>query len=699
MSLAHVIAVDHDKCVNCHMCISVCPVKYCIDGSGETVSINHDLCIGCGRCVEACTHDARSPVDDMAQFMSALERGEKIVAVVAPAVATAFPDIHRFNGFLGHLGVKAMFDVSFGAELTVRSYLHHVDANAPSTVIAQPCPAIVTYIQTYRPELLPVLAPAHSPMLHTVQMIKEFFPGFASHQVAVISPCLAKKREFDETGLGDFNVTIEQIRGYIDANGIDLHDFEPLPFENPDPERATGFSSPGGLMNTVHRERPAIAGRTRRIEGEEIYHYLDALEKSIGDGTQPPLIDCLNCSKGCNGGPGTGNARRSVDELEARIDERIRRMREQFVADPDGAGADVKAQRRMRRSIDSFWRADLYGRSYVDRSEYDTVERPSDAEFRSIYARMRKVSERDHLNCASCGYNSCEAMAIAIHNGLNRPENCHHHQKALLSDQARSSSELYGKLTTEVRSCGGTIGQIRNFVENMGDLVSRQTAAVTESSASVEQLMRSIENVSGISASRRESVSELVARAQSGKKQLEGTAEQFRATQERINDIRALAAIISDIAGRTNLLSMNAAIEAARAGETGRGFGVVAAEIRSLANETGENASTVAESVAAVGTQVERTDEVFGSTSAAITEMIDGIDQAVSSMSEMMNQTDEMSSGSSQILQAVQELRDTSSEVSEAASSVSDALRELNDSMDRILAMSSQELEHSQEVF
>ena len=43
-----VISVDKDKCLNCHRCISVCPAKFCNDGSGDYIKINSDLCLGCG---------------------------------------------------------------------------------------------------------------------------------------------------------------------------------------------------------------------------------------------------------------------------------------------------------------------------------------------------------------------------------------------------------------------------------------------------------------------------------------------------------------------------------------------------------------------------------------------------------------------------------------------------------------------------
>ena len=187
MSLAPVVRVDEEKCVNCHMCISVCPVKYCIDGSGDTVTINHDLCIGCGNCIRGCTHDARLWQDDFAPFMEALDQNRDVVAVMAPAVAANFPDQYlNLNGYLESIGVKAIFDVSFGAELTVKSYLEHVKQNSPDMVVAQPCPTIVTYLEIYQPELLRHLAPADSPMLHTIKMIREYYPQYRNALVAVI---------------------------------------------------------------------------------------------------------------------------------------------------------------------------------------------------------------------------------------------------------------------------------------------------------------------------------------------------------------------------------------------------------------------------------------------------------------------------------------------------------------------------------
>ena len=257
--LTPVVKIEYEKCINCYACIAECPVKYCLDGSGDRITINHDLCIGCGSCVNVCAHKghyARGLVDDISAFLQALKAKEKIVAIAAPAVVSFFPDHYlNLNGWLKSIGVQAVFDVSFGAELTVLSYLNHIKTKNPRTVIAQPCPAIVNYIEVYRPELLPYLAPADSPMLHTIKMIREYYPQYRDHKVMVVSPCTAKRREFDETGLGDYNVTLIVLKKYFDDNRVNLASFPRAEYDGPVAERALGFSSPGGLL-ILRKPRP-----------------------------------------------------------------------------------------------------------------------------------------------------------------------------------------------------------------------------------------------------------------------------------------------------------------------------------------------------------------------------------------------------------------------------------------------------------
>src|ERR1035437_5274317 len=115
--LVKVIGVDKEKCVNCHLCINACPVKYCNDGGADVVEVNQNMCIACGNCLTVCTHEARYYIDDFTPFMADIKAGEKIVAIVAPSVAANFHDNYlNLNGWLKSIGVEAIFDVSFGAE-------------------------------------------------------------------------------------------------------------------------------------------------------------------------------------------------------------------------------------------------------------------------------------------------------------------------------------------------------------------------------------------------------------------------------------------------------------------------------------------------------------------------------------------------------------------------------------------------------
>jgi PAS domain S-box-containing protein len=429
MPIKQIISVDTDKCVNCHKCISVCPVKYCNDGSGDHVVVNSELCIGCGNCLTACSHDARKICDDIDLAMESLKNGEKVYAIVAPSAASCFGEGNlRVNGWLESIGVKAVFDVSFGAELTVKSYLEFIRKNKPKCVISQPCPAIVNYIELYRPELLPFLAPADSPMLHTIKMVQEFYPQYRDYKIFTVSPCVAKAQEFAETGVPAFNVTVNSILEYLDKNKIRIHDYPEREFDNQPAERAVSFSTPGGLLQTVKREVPGIEASARKIEGLQVYKYLDGLYEEILKGNAPLLVDCLNCEMGCNGGTGTPDHEDAhPDDLESRIERRRKIMVENYKKSVDSKSdsSDEDVKEKIRKTVNAFWREGLYDRGYVNRSEMGaSVTEPSEFERELIYKQMHKYEESDIKNCAACGYNKCEKMAKAIFNGLNRPENC-----------------------------------------------------------------------------------------------------------------------------------------------------------------------------------------------------------------------------------------------------------------------------------
>ena len=663
-----VISVDKEKCVNCQRCIAVCPVKMCNNGSGDYVAFDEKLCIGCGSCIEACTHGARKGIDDAELFFDSLKKGEKIVAIVAPAAIVSFrgKDL-ELNGFLKSLGVEAVFDVSFGAELTTKSYVEYIKNKNPDCVISQPCPALVSFIETYRPELIKYLAPADSPMLHCAKMIKEFYTKYTGYKIAAISPCYAKRREFDETGICDYNVTMRSIQSYMEEKNIRIDSFPKVEYENPAAERGVLYSTPGGLMRTAERFVPSISEKTRKIEGNpKVFHYLAKFSEA-NKNKKPcfTLIDCLNCENGCNEGAGTTNKGMHLDEMESFVENRMHDRRSYW----EQKGHSKKsALKKLNKAIDEFWKPGLYDRTYVDRSAYfhQKIKEPSQEEIQKIYRDMYKKTKADILNCGACGYEDCEQMAVAIYNGLNRPENCTHYTNILKDIMNEQHQEEVKQSVRKVVETGA-----EKLTENGRDVQTLATAArdmtesVSTSSSAVEEMIANINSINSILEHNAESVGLLDGATRKGMTGIENVAELVSKIEENSNGLSEMSSVIQKIASQTNLLAMNAAIEAAHAGDSGRGFAVVADEIRKLAESSGSQARKISDVLKNVKQLIDATFKDTGDVQKEFSEVVQLSGTVVEQEQTVRRAISEQNEGGKQLLQAVGTMRELTQTVKE----------------------------------
>ncbi len=241
-----------------------------------------------------------------------------------------------------------------------------------------------------------------------------------------------------------------------------------------------------------------------------------------------------------------------------------------------------------------------------------------------------------------------------------------------------------GILDDTVKESSSAIASITTGIEETDRELEGQIAMVEESSASITQMIASVQNVSRIAERSTDATNELKSAASTGGDRLGETTRIIAAVRESVDGIKDITGIIQGIASRTNLLAMNAAIEAAHAGDAGRGFSVVADEIRKLAEASALNSKEISGVLAEMIRDIEAADKAGQDTRTAFGQLDQRVAEVDESYEGIRSSMSELEVGGSEILKAMSELNDASGRVGMSSRKMRDQSGVVGKSVDQV---------------
>jgi len=237
----------------------------------------------------------------------------------------------------------------------------------------------------------------------------------------------------------------------------------------------------------------------------------------------------------------------------------------------------------------------------------------------------------------------------------------------------------------------GQVGEAATRMETAARAMSSTAAATTGKSAAVAQASEGAsQNVQTVAAAAEEMVSSIgeISQQISRSTEIAGSAvdqvEQTNGDVQRLDDaaksIDNIVSLINDIAEQTNLLALNATIEAARAGEAGKGFAVVASEVKALASQTGAATQNISEHISGIQGATAKAVEAMSSIGGTIHEMSEiataiaaAMEEQRAAAGEITRSAQEAADGTSQVFTNIQEVDQATSETGESAGEVLEA--------------------------
>ncbi|MCB1931368.1 MAG: cache domain-containing protein [Candidatus Accumulibacter sp.] len=266
------------------------------------------------------------------------------------------------------------------------------------------------------------------------------------------------------------------------------------------------------------------------------------------------------------------------------------------------------------------------------------------------------------------------------------------HSIAQMQSRLRDIIAEIGQLASALGNSAGEISlatdETRRAAEEQANSTSATAASIEELTASINEVAQSAQATGensnaaakcaeqgrvlvSASAGEIEKVAEIVARS----------SEQISQLATRSRDIGGIAEVIREIAEQTNLLALNAAIEAARAGEQGRGFAVVADEVRKLAERTSKATNEISTMVVSVQADTEMAVGAMGEAAPQVNRSLTKAREASSMLESIHNQAHESSERVQEVAAATREQASVANDIARHVQNIASMTEETNATM------------------